>query len=232
MIHLTVIAHGNGIAAFRRHLPLWKAHNPDAGLVLVPTDDPIEQSESPWPVVALGLAQHSGAHSRTRLVWLLQHLAELADCSHFVIFEYDSFCLSPSFTFQKGFIGNLFANSCGADFLAPRYANPPWMIDRRSLTLMCRASKKWPDLIEQGEADRYLSGLAWLSNVPVLPHSPVGFSKGWITETDIAEMRKAIYGGATMIHGIKQKWTLEAALQFYDERPRDIRTLDKPQAKE
>lgn len=220
MIHQTIIAHGNGIAAFRRHLPLWKDHHPDVGLVLCPTNDTIPQTESPWPVVTVELAAHHGPPALIRLRWLLEHLADQSSISHYIIHEYDSFCLYPDFRYQSGLVGNLFRNRDPEDFIAPRYPNPPWTLDRRSLLLMLRASRKWPDVTEDGYADRYFAALAHLANVPILSHQPLGFARATITEDNISELRKAIYAGATMIHGIKQKWTLEAALQFFDERPR------------
>lgn len=85
---------------------------------------------------------------------------------------------------------------------------------------MNRVALTYPALHEDGLADRYLSALATLACVPILNHQPPGFSRGWITERNIYALRKAIYKGSTLLHGIKQKWTLEAALQFYDERPK------------
>lgn len=217
-MHVTIIAHGNGLAAFRRHKPLWAAHDA-ATLVVVPEDDPIDQSESPWPVIHVAKAQHNGPESKIRLQWILEYLASL-ELPRYVIYEYDSFCLSPKIHLQRGFAGNVKANKYPERFLAPRYANPPWVLDYGSLVAMLKASRRWPDLVEEGEADRYLSALAWLGNVPVLPHAPPGYSDGCITEYEITYLRKAIYGGSTMIHGIKQEWTWRAALQFYDEKPR------------
>ena len=220
MIHMTIIAHGNGLAAFRRHIPLWQEHHADAALVLVPENDPIEQQESPWPVVRLGNAEHNGVQSRIRLRWLLDHLSQQTNCSHFIIHEYDSFSLSGHVKFQTGFCGNVFGNWDRDRFLAWRYVNPPWTVDYGGLCAMWKAARRWPDLLEEGEADRYLSALAVLANVPILPHDPKGYSYNWITEKEVAPMRKAIYDGGTLIHGVKQKWVLEAALQFYDERPK------------
>lgn len=218
MIHLTVIAHGNGIAAFRRHKPLWEAHKPDLGLVLCPENDPVAQEESPWPVVRMAQAEHNGTESWKRLRWLLEYLARQENASHFLIYEYDSFSLSPVVQYRTGLIGNVFANQYPERFMAVRYANPPLMLDRGSVVALYRASVRCPDVIEEGECDRYLAALATLAGVPVLNFTPKGFSRGCIREEDIGALRESIYAGATMLHGIKQKWTLEAALQFYDER--------------
>jgi hypothetical protein len=135
---------------------------------------------------------------------------------HHLIFEYDSFCLSPRFVPQLGFCGNIFVEK-EACFMAYRYCNPPWAIDRGSILKIWEAATRWPDIYEGGYADRYFSALAMIAGVPILPHLPTGYSQGHVTEEHIRDLKSAIYGGATMIHGIKQKWTLDAALQFYDE---------------
>ena len=214
---LIIIAHGNALETFRRHRSLWKDHPHEGGVVIVPENDSIDQNESQWPVVRIGKAEHNGTESLKRLRWLL-NLHETQNQEHFVIYEYDSFCLFPDFRYQLGLCGNLYANQKPERFLAPRYANPPWIIDNRSLALMDATSKRWPDIVEEGEADRYLSAVAYLSNVPVLNHAPPGFSEAHIEENQIPSMRSAIHSGATMIHGVKQRWVYEAALQFFDQR--------------
>lgn len=216
---VVVIAHGNGIAAFRRHENHWKKHQ-EKLLVVCPENDPVESEHE---TLKIGEAMHNGKGSIERIKKLFERLYEGDYWDKCVVYEYDSFCLDP-ITWNtgrfKGFYGNIKPNAECPRMMAPRYANPPWTFDGDSFRKMAKVMGDYPDLYEDGEADRYLSALAMLANVPIFDYSPVGFSRGTINEKkrDIREMQKAIYRGATMIHGVKQEWVLRAAEQFYDEK--------------
>jgi hypothetical protein len=212
-LQVVVIAHGNGIAAFKRHEKYWLAHRAPV-LVLCPEDDPIDCQDC----LAVGKATRAGMDSIYRLNALFRSL----DCRSWercVIYEYDSFSLDGKLPEGRGFWGNIKPNMESPKMMAARYANPPWCFDRESFDAMNEVRKQF-DLYEEGEADRWLSAHAELAGIPILNYSPNGFSRGTISQQkkDINKLRVAIYQGATMIHGIKQEWVLRAAEQFYDER--------------
>lgn len=217
-LHISILAHGKASDVFRRHIPLWKAHNSDDILVFCPEDDRIEQSISPWPVSSFGKSEHNGREQWKRLRFWLQHLS-LLDFSHFLIYEYDSFCLksaapSPS---PRGLIGNLALNLDPVRFISSRYALPPWLIDQASLRRMQEASDYWPDIFEEGEPDRYFSALADLAAVPILPHRPAGYAEGTIKPEHFPALKQAIQAGATMIHGVKHHWSLATVQALYED---------------
>lgn len=215
---VVVMAHGNGIAAFRRHEGYWKKHH-EKILVVCPENDPVESS---YETVKVGEAMHNGRGSIERIKYLFSWLHDTDCWDKCIIYEYDSFCLDPIKWNERrfrGFYGNVKKNKESPRMMAPRYANPPWTFDGDSFRKMAQVMGNYPDLYEDGEADRYLSALAMLANVPIFDYSPKGFSRGTINtkKSDIEDMKTAIYCGATMIHGVKQEWVLRAAEQFYDE---------------
>lgn len=213
------MAHGNGIAAFRRHEKYWKGHLTDT-LIVCPENDPVDVEGT---VLKVGSAMHNGRGSIERIKAVFSHLYNGDHWDKCIIYEYDSFCLNArewNVAKFKGFYGNVKKNKESPRMMAPRYANPPWTFDGDTFRKMAQVMGNYPDLYEDGEADRYLSALAMLANVPIFDYSPKGFSRGTINtkKSDIEDMKRAIYCGATMIHGVKQEWVLRAAEQFYDEK--------------
>lgn len=211
------MAHGAALDTFRRHVPLWLEHRAAAGLVVCPANDPIPQEASPWPVHPVGLSEHNGFEALKRLRWLVETLAT-KDASHHVIFEYDSICLVPMIARRRGFFGHC-RLSMDPRFLAPRYANQPFIIDRESLRFMRAQISAWPELFEQGECDRYFAALAFLAGVPLFPHSPPSYCRATLTKQHIELMGRAIHEGAVYLHGIKDAEILEAAVSFYKTKP-------------
>lgn len=222
-LQIVIIAHGNGQAAFDRHLGYWLKHMAEM-LICSPEDDPVKTHLRVLPVAG---AQHNGMQALVRLMALL-HALESRDWNICRIYEYDSFDLNPTIVEERGFFGVPRANVESPKFTAPVYANPPWTFDRASFEEMLGKARAYPSLSEAGEADRWLSALAYLAGVPILPYDPPGFSQGTIGAGDIENLRTAIYMGTTVLHGIKHAWTQRAAEQFYDERNlkavRDLRT--------
>lgn len=214
---ITVVsAHGQGIAAFERHLKYWKGDV----LVVSPTDDPVEFPDG--DVIKCGLAQHNGRESWKRFQIIISYLQN-DTWDWCVMHEYDSFCLDPKLPEHPGFYGNLWENRESPKYMAPRYANPPWTFDRESFLRMAAVAARYPGIYENGEADRYWSALAFIAGVPILPYDPPGFSRGLIDEKKktIQALRKAIYAGAYAIHGVKSKWALAAVEEFWDQRPKN-----------
>lgn len=212
-LQVVIIAHGNGIAAFSRHEKFWLAHKAPI-LVCCPEDDPIESGHE---TIRSGLAQHSGPDSISRLRFLFGVLAE-KKWDKCLIYEYDSFSLEPKIPDGNGLFGNVFNNAEAPKFMAPRYVNPPWCVDRGSFNLMNSKAIDYPSIYEVGESDRWVSALAFLSGVPILDYDPPGFSSGTIESKHFPNLEHAIKKlGAIHIHGVKQEWVLRAIQQFYQE---------------
>lgn len=224
-LSLTVIAHGAAEDVFWRHVPYWHKVKADYRLVIAPFDDPIKSC--PWPQNKVGTSAHSGREADKRMRWLMQYLFGISADYH-LVFEYDSIPLKPHFALTNGFVGNLQPNHEPTRFIAPRYANPPWMIDRGSLQHMGRIMQAYQDVYEEGFADRYLSALAFLASVPILPHSPPGYTQGTINPRNaqhMDQMRAAIKAGGVMIHGIKSEEVLDAAVQATGPDPEPLTDL-------
>lgn len=216
-----ISAHGQSLAAFKRHQKFW-AHHDDV-MVVSPENDPLLPIQFPtWKNVGVGMAEHNGRESIKRFQWIMGHLQDRTDWDWCVMHEYDSFFLEHRLPEYPGFYGVLWQNKESPGYMAPIYANPPWTFDRDSLLQMTAVAERYKGIFENGEADRYWSALAYLSRVPILPYGPPGFSRGTIGPKDIPALRGAIYGGAYAIHGVKQEWVLKAVEQFWDERPKIV----------
>lgn len=212
MLQIVVIAHGQGIAAFNRHRKYWETFKAPI-LVVDPVNDPVDTD---LPRLTIGNAEHNGHQSIIRLKALFEVLHQ-KPWEHCFIYEYDSFSLCPSMPGTSGLFGNLYANKESPKFTAPIYANPPWFFDRESFEAMRNVATTFP-VFEHGEADRWISALAYLAGVPLFDYDSKGFSRGTINEKDIAKLRKVIKEDRCIhIHGVKQKWVLAAIEQFYDE---------------
>ena len=228
-LSLTILAHGAAKETFMRHLPLWQALDPDYAVLMCPKNDSITFSSvdvgakvfvgsATLVELAVGSAEHAGRDSILRLKKVLNHLADLDGITHHLICEYDSFSLASTIKPQTGFTGNLVANNEPCRFMTPRYANPPWLIDHMSLFQMQRAAEHYTDVWEEGYADRYLSAIAHLAGVPILPYDPPGYTQETIHERDWPSVIEAIHFGATMIHGVKDDETLELVTDIYNRR--------------
>lgn len=212
----SVIAHGKAKDTFFRHLPIWKTYDQPIE-VWCPVDDPIPQSECDIPINYVGMAEHCGPQAHLRLATMLSVLSR-SDYDYHLIFEYDSLSLCPNIQWAPGFRGVLFANLERSRFFGKLYANPPWMMDAMTLRAMEATARRHPNVREEGFADRYLSALSILAGAKVQAFDPPGFSRAPIDLPELPAMKKAIDMGATMIHGVKSGWVLEAAQEFYRNR--------------
>lgn len=212
-LQVVVIAHGNGVAAFRRHEKFWLALDAPL-LVVVPENDPVQTKHELLKVAG---AERNGHESIRRLNAMFEHLKQ-RNWDSCVIYEYDSFSLEPKLPCKPGLYGIVFHNAESPKFMAPRYANPPWFFDRGTFELLFAKARQYYGLHEEGEADRWISALAFLAGVPLFDYSPRGFSRGTIGQGDIPALEHAIKTQRAMhFHGVKQDWMLHAIEQFYDE---------------
>lgn len=212
-LQVVIMAHGNGVAAFRRHEKYWLAHKAPI-LVCCPEND---QVETVHEKLVIGKAEHGGAQAALRLQWLMSDLSR-RQWGRCIIYEYDSFLLTPKLPEHRGFYGICFANAESPKYSAPIYANPPWYFDRDSFDGMKAKGDDYPGFVEGGYADRYFSGLAYLAGIPVSDYSPPGYSRGIIDGGVLIEAERAIkQNHCYAFHGIKQEWVLRAIEQFYEE---------------
>lgn len=214
-LQVVIIAHGNGIAAFKRHEKFWLMHDVPL-LVCCPENDPVETTHEK---LVIGKAEHGGAQAALRLQGLMVELNR-RQWNRCIIYEYDSFLLAPKLPQHRGFYGICFGNAESPKYSAPIYANPPWYFDRDSFEAMKAKSEAYPGFVEGGYADRYFSGLAYLAGVPVSDFEPPGYSRGLIQAEHLTEVENAIkQHHCYAFHGIKQEWVLRAIEQFWDEKP-------------
>lgn len=210
---LTIMAHGAAQETFNRHVPLWRRLvSDDKILVIAPATDPIK--DCPFSFLNIGQHGHATKASVDRLKLALGNIIKFGSGYH-LICEYDSFALTPDFKMREGLSGPLMPNKEPCRFMAPRYPNPPWLVDWRTACLMWQCANRWPSVIEEGFADRYLAALAYLANVPILDCEPSGFTRATITQAFWFLTRKAIERGGVMIHGVKDAETLDVVLKAY-----------------
>lgn len=219
---VVIIGHGAVNEAVERHLPIWVRIRSRNVLFLSPTNDPLRGiydyegfrkeniHRSNLFNKYYGLAGHCGKEAAKRLRWLLSFLTEnknSASSDRVMIFEYDSVALvAPKAV--AGLCGIVFPNDEPERFIAPRYVNPPWTLDYGSLRAINKVAQTYLGVWEEGYADRYLSALAHLAGVPILPYDPPGFS-----QINIAHDCPSICSETKIYHGIKSKETLNSILE-------------------
>jgi hypothetical protein len=215
---VTVLGHGGAQDAFDRHVPLWRGLNSGTcvSIIISPEDDPLDTTRT-WRSARhklLGPSHRAGPGWAVRFLWLFETLQNTTDCSHHLIFEYDSVCLSPDVPAQTGLSAIPMANTDLARFLAPRFSPPPWLIDHHSLQAIRRVALKYPDVTEEGFGDRLMAAWAYLASVPILAFQPPGYADERIDIHDPAKMRaldQTLRRGGRLFHGFKDAETLEAA---------------------
>lgn len=191
-----------------RHEPFWRAHGHDF-VYLCPQDRPITNR----PHLSAGFQGHAGPVSidRFRRAWkLLEHL----EYDRYVIFEYDSLCISGDLPETlSGLWGNRFENE-DSRFKAKRYFHAPWILTLRTLSSLNAIMHVMPSNTEGGYFDRFLGYALETSKIPGndLKEAGFGYSQNTIDERFYEGMQKAILNGATCLHGVKSKECLSLAL--------------------
>lgn len=214
-LFILVTAHGRAQVTFDRHLPFWLAHNPDELIICSPAND-IVKAKGFWQLPAFE-ASHHGPESYKRLMFGLRHAFDCG-ADFYVLFEYDSLCLEPRLDFLPGFQCIVQRNPGDREYATDTWPNFPVIMDHDTLGVLLGMARKFPDLQENGYQDRIMGALAAKAGIQLVEHQPKGYSHNTILPDHLAEFQAALLTGATMIHGIKDRLTLNWALhwhQFY-----------------
>lgn len=207
MIHLLIHGHGRAQDVFDRHLPLWQRHGCPI-TVFSPDENPLNTSLQKVNHPYHGQGKDSSKLWELFLVWMIEQPEE-----EFVIFEYDSFCLSKEIQFKKGLSGVVLDNLSGNSFMNHRYCGHPLGLDKYSAAKMLLVLREYPDVIEQGYIDRMYPALASLAGIPLLGWNPRGLCYNTILPEHIQQLKDSITSGGRMFHGIKTKEMLDVCLE-------------------
>jgi hypothetical protein len=128
-------------------------------------------------------------------------------------------CLLDKITFRNGLYGTPQTRPYDDvwKFMADRYVNPPYMLDRESARKILEAARSYPEIREGGYADRLLAALAMLAGVPVMQFPEGSWSRtDWNMERLDPGMKEslgnAIRSGSKWLHFIKTKEQFDFAM--------------------
>lgn len=219
---ITIMAHGDYSAqqCFDRHLPFWRSH----GLpitVMCPEDSEVRTG---LPMIKIGTKQHHGPIANGRFRMLLKTLM-LTEHDEFVIFEYDSFCLTPELPIiSDGVYGISFIDTRqirdsgyrdGCVFEGTLFIHPPLMFNRATIGRVVGALDTLGDHCECGLWDRYLGLACQRYDIPVncLREGGLAYSENTIgRDYGLGPACEAAINGAIYWHGVKSEITLNAIL--------------------
>jgi hypothetical protein len=185
-------------------------------VVITPEAAPIKQTKHTH--IAWGERGSDGNAMYARILYILEMFL-VSQASHALLVEFDCLCLLDKIKFRNGLYG--IPQTRPYDhlwkFMAARYVNPPYMLDRYSAMNILSIARKYPEVFEGGYADRLLPALAQLAHVPV-----IGFPEGSWSKTDWdmerleagmkESLREAIKSGCKWFHFIKTKEQLDFIL--------------------
>jgi hypothetical protein len=218
---ITIMAHAGGQAAFDRHMPYWQSNAREHQAELLVTC-PVDAQVKTDRALILGKAEHHGVASILRFRAILTALHRLRR-DWYVLFEYDSLCLTPRFpnVFNSPALwANAFDNNTpDPKFRAMHYFHPPLIFDWYTLNQITQAMMNVANHAEQGFWDRWLGLVSEIGKITWRGYDNVGFAKNTIEPQHFPELKKAIAGGAVMIHGIKTEQALKACQV---EKPKEL----------
>lgn len=137
-------------------------------------------------------------------------------------FEYDAISLLPTLPdFPEECIGgNAFRETRShSGFAGTTFTHPPIIARRTALAKLVDSMRKLGPDVEHGFWDRYVGYACEHAGIPVhnFQGHDQGFGRNPIDRTNLADAKAAVARGATLIHGIKDQWTLNEILSA---RPR------------
>lgn len=206
---IVIMGHGKAQSVFDRHVPLW-CENDSPTLVFCPGDDVVKTH---WPVLSIGTSSHHDENANRRFKRLLQFMEKLS-FDEFVIFEYDSFCLSNSIPESPcGKIsGNYWKNNDPDRFKGSHWLHMPLAFSKDILERINKAAQGIPDSAEEGFMDRWLGLVCDVAGIQPAGWGKDGFSRNTIEPWDIPEAVAARKAGAFLFHGVKTEAALKAIL--------------------
>ena len=203
---LIILGHQNGQHIFDLNLPMW-LRNQIPIQVFSAKDQPLDPRG--FPQLHNNSPAHSGSGVTDRIKLALRWFID-SGYDNVIICEHDSFVTEIKPEVLPGLHGLVAQNYEPARFYSPRYVGPPWTLDFESAQKLHDVAEDYPDLHEEGYDDRYISALAFLAGVPILPHKNTHFFVATILPEHREMVLKAKAAGAKWWHGIKD----EAALKL------------------
>lgn len=193
---------------FDRHLYEWEKHGHDI-VCFCPSDSVVQTGHRIW---AFGSRSHHNAEANRRFKELI-YMMSVTHYERFVIFEGDSFCLSPVLPFFRVdafndalLCGNVFRDDRpDRGFMGTTFIHPPLILTKTALSVLVPALKALADECERGFWDRMLGLACEERGIPTLDflRHGLGFSRNTIEAADIASAVTAVRKGAVMVHGVK-----------------------------
>lgn len=215
---ICVVAHAGDQDVFDRNFHLWKRHNGWNIIVLSPEDSPVKVDRK----FALTFpSKDEGMNHIRRWGKIFSALSTMKDVDRFVIFEPDSFCLSPKIPrfYAVGedrvkhfdvpmLVGNvMYGPPTHRKVSSSHYVLHPLILTRSGAELLSEAWRAIPEDCEGGHSDRAIYRLSQQSGVRIVDFHRygLGYAQIRVFPSEYIAMQEAIIRGARMIHGVKEK---------------------------
>ena len=168
-----------------------------------------------------GPACHAGVVANRRVLLAFAFALDYG-AERMGFFEYDAISLVPRLPdFPEERIGgNAFRETrSDSGFAGTTFTHPPIIAHRAALAKLVDSMRRLGPDVEHGFWDRYVGYACERGGIPVhnFQDHNQGFGRNPIDRTNLADAKAAVARGATLIHGIKDQWTLNEILSA---RPR------------
>lgn len=213
-----VMTHPEAHQVYVRNKKYWDHHGWPT-LTYTTADTP--KSMYPKEVLAFGACQHHGSASLDRFRYLIRSLANISEergITHFMVNEYDSFCLTPTVSplmFGDCIWGNLHHEIPGTKFVGTEWIVPPLFASAKIIRRLADACDKMMDQECGGFWDRWIGHICQQSGIPMMPYGTMGFSVNTIEDATIPSAVDSIRSGAVFLHGVKSQKSFEAIEAAY-----------------
>lgn len=206
-----IMAHREAEPTVRRHLRFWR--QPGGPLLFYSSVDKKLLVDGHQNLV-FGKSGHHGVESIARFRFLLKHMStRAAEYDRLIIWEYDSFCVSPRMpeTNPDVVTANAFINHDPA-FSAKWHTHAPLVIPMAILQRLVPVMEKLPNDAEFGFWDRWMGQLCALAGVEIesfCEGRKDGFSMNTFHEANFPVLKQAVLNGVRVIHGVKDAAALK-----------------------
>lgn len=212
---VAIYTHKDAEAVTKRHLQFWK----DLGHTLLMVSPANASLLIPGiQGLTVGKSQHHGEESIKNFRIILEQLNGQG-YDRYAFFEYDSIPLGP-LPEVTGAMGGIVFNDDGSAFSGSIYVHPPLIFTARGLETLVNEMKQMPLAAEHGFWDRFL-GLAIQRTGIVCQdfhQKGIGYSTNTIHPEQHKELFKAVVDGCQLIHGVKDKETLDVIVRAWNKR--------------